>query len=92
MLTLRLGKQGLGGGYDKMATSKIVELIKTESTIGSGKDGDPFRRLDEYFEKDGTLVFSRDAWLEAQMRETQQVYEESRFNPDNAAKLRYGVN
>ena len=48
-------------------TTKIVELIYTdEKLIGEGIDGDPYRKLHQWFKKDGTLVFSKDDYFENQ--------------------------
>jgi len=42
---------------------KIVELIYCdEARTGKGIEGDPVRRIEQWFEKDGTLVFQKDDW------------------------------
>ena len=41
--------------------AKIVELIRVRSPYGKGTKEDICRQLEQYFEKDGTLVFEIDS-------------------------------
>lgn len=40
--------------------AKIVELIYTVETRGLGKNGDPVRNVEQYWTKDGKLLFEKD--------------------------------
>jgi len=60
--------------------AKIVELIHTEKSIGIGVSGDPHRMVQQWFQKDGTLVFEVDTWQDAQ-----QHTEEENLNSGKSA-------
>lgn len=47
-----------------MAKSHIHEVILTETTAGDGSKGNPYRGVMEYFEKDGTLLFKKDSYMD----------------------------
>jgi hypothetical protein len=40
--------------------AKIVELIYTQEVRGKGVEDNPYRAVDQWFEKDGVLVFEND--------------------------------
>ena len=40
----------------------IIELIYVEYPRGKGTKSDPCRMIEQYFKKDGTLVFEIDHW------------------------------
>lgn len=42
------------------ATIKVIQVVVVESTIGLGKEDNPFRTLTEYFDMDGKLILSKD--------------------------------
>ena len=42
--------------------AKIVELIYTTELRGEGVYLDPVRRVEQWFDKDGTLIFELDAY------------------------------
>jgi hypothetical protein len=44
-----------------MAAVRIIQLIRTElTTRGFGVDGDPIRRIAQYWSMDGVLLFEHD--------------------------------
>ena len=43
-------------------SAKLVELIETEELRGSGKEDDVFRRVKQWWTKEGELVAERDEW------------------------------
>ena len=45
--------------------AKIVELIYSNNELrGKGINGNPYRRIEQWFTKDGDLVFEKDPCLE----------------------------
>jgi len=44
----------------------IIELIYTQEKRGKGMEGDPVRLVDQYYTKDGKLVFEKDSWADEQ--------------------------
>ncbi|CAL67420.1 hypothetical protein [Christiangramia forsetii] len=40
--------------------AKIIELIETDDLRGTGKPEDPWRRVKQYFTKEGELLFELD--------------------------------
>ena len=54
-----------------MAYSKLVILIKTVETRGTGKseENDPARQVDSWWTLDGKFVAERDYWKEEQEKE-----------------------
>jgi hypothetical protein len=39
-------------------------IIDTDKLVGTGKEGDPFRRVTRVYTKDGCLIAERDDWEE----------------------------
>jgi hypothetical protein len=61
-----------------MNTVKIIELIYTDiASKGSGMPGDPFRRVEQYWTKDGRLLFELDPHKEEKnkIKFAEDVYE-----------------
>lgn len=54
--------------------AKIIEVIITSDTIGSGTEGNPIRKIYQLFTKDGELICEYDGFLgEATVEETQLI-------------------
>ena len=51
-----------------MRSAEVIQVIKTESAIGSGKTNDPFRPLIEYWSLDGNLLAEKDEWDKSNVR------------------------
>jgi len=51
-----------------MANAKLVTLIETTSKRGTGKEGDPYREVKEWWTFDGELVVEWDEWYEEELR------------------------
>ena len=49
-------------------SAKLVELIETDELRGTGKDGDVFRRVQQWWTKAGELAVERDEWQEESSR------------------------
>jgi hypothetical protein len=44
---------------------RVMEVIRVESCVGKGIDGDPYRALVQFFATTGELLAERDDWEEA---------------------------
>lgn len=44
-----------------LQTARVVQVIRTESVIGTGEEGDPCRRVVEYFTFKGKKIGTVDA-------------------------------
>lgn len=47
-------------------SAKIVELIKMTVVIGKGEENDPVRRVNIYYDLDGTYMFDDDTEKESE--------------------------
>lgn len=48
-----------------MNSAKIIEVIETESIWGNGQHDSPFRKVTQYWAKYGSLLATRDPFVEA---------------------------
>ncbi len=48
-------------------SAKLVELIETDELLGTGKEGDVFRRVRQWWTKEGELVVEWDDWKDDQL-------------------------
>ena len=49
--------------------AKIATLIEVETTIGTGEEDDPYRRIKQWFHLTGELVVELDLWKEEKRNE-----------------------
>ena len=42
--------------------TKLIEVIEVDFCRGKGNEIDPYRRVKQYFSKDGELLAERDSW------------------------------
>jgi hypothetical protein len=49
-------------------TAKTMTVIAVESLTGTGEDGDPYRKITEYFTLEGELLATVDAWQDSNTR------------------------
>ena len=60
--------------------AKIVELIETDDLRGEGVEGSPYRRVTQYFTKEGELLFE----IDPQSNKTKGSFEGyGRWNHEN---------
>ena len=52
-------------------SAKLVKVIEAKITRGSGKEGDPYREVTQYWSLDGKLLAEVDPVLDLLERETQ---------------------
>lgn len=53
-----MNSEGLRQETTRLA--ELIEVIHTESTRGYGKEGDPIRVVDQYWNKEGILLAEHD--------------------------------
>lgn len=53
-----------GKRVSRVYTARIVELIQTIESVGDGSDANPARRIEQYWTKDGDLLFTKDPCAE----------------------------
>ena len=46
--------------------ARVIQVIESNLDMkGDGTDGNPYRRIQQYFSLDGRLLFERDRWKES---------------------------
>lgn len=51
---------------------KMMEVIHIVSFEGEGTQENPARLIDEYYSKEGTLLATKDEWLEREIEKVQK--------------------
>lgn len=52
---------------------KMMEVIHVVSFEGEGTKENPARLIDEYYSKEGTLLATKDEWLEREIEKAQNL-------------------
>lgn len=54
------------GDIHTLRSAKVVQLIETDALAGDGTEGNPFRRIIQYWTFEGVLKASFDQWQKEQ--------------------------